>query len=208
MSPQNVDTKHYGVDWACSRVGKRARFSLSIIAASVCTIVLAGCSSRSTMREAVITDTRHGISTSTITRREPKVPGQLLLRGEPEPNCAFRPIGVPDNALIAKLEYERRCYQNAELTVRHRVQALQVSLSGTIRYRSRYVEPDCEFNPIGLGDTADTVQDNSPTSKLEYERRCYQKAEATMRRRLELMEISVAKRMRHRHNQARNRNSQ
>jgi hypothetical protein len=104
--------------------------------------------------------------------------------------------------LTARLEYERRCFQEAELTTRHRAQALQASASTTAgRW---YNEPDCEFKPIGLGDTVDTVSDNTPTAKLEYERRCYQQAEMTMRRRLQQLQISVLKRMRHRHNHSLN----
>jgi hypothetical protein len=52
-------------------------------------------------------------------------------------------------------------------------------------------KPDCTFREIGLGDT---VQDAAEAGrqKLEYERRCYRRAEMQVRARLRRLQASVA----------------
>jgi hypothetical protein len=185
------------VDLVCSRVGKLTPFPASMVPIALCAAVLVGCSGPSVVRE------RPHLATTT---RASQVPNRPIALRQSEPKCEFKPISLgdtaPNNSLTARLEYERRCFQQAELAMRHRAQALQISARETTRHPNN--EPDCEFKPIGLGDTVDTVSDNSPTAKLEYERRCYQEAELTMRRYLRQLQISALKRTRHRHNHPQN----
>jgi hypothetical protein len=52
-------------------------------------------------------------------------------------------------------------------------------------------KPDCTFHEIGLGDTmADPAE--AERHKLDYERRCYRRAEMQVRARLRRLQASVA----------------
>jgi len=196
-SLQKTEMRFRMADLTGSRHSKLTPLSVLMIPIALCAVVLAGCSGASTVRE------RPYLATTT---RASGVPNRPLALRESEPKCEFKPISVgdtaPNNSLTARLEYERQCFREAELKTRRRAQALQASASKTTGHGNN--EPDCEFKPIGLGDTVDTVPDNSPTVKLEYERRCYQQAEMTTRRRLQQLQLSGLKRMRHRHNRSQN----
>jgi hypothetical protein len=56
---------------------------------------------------------------------------QALLQGPPKPHCEFHEIGLGDTVTDAtesarlKLNYERRCYRQAEMRARVRLQRLQ-----------------------------------------------------------------------------------
>jgi hypothetical protein len=197
VSLQEADAEFPAAGFLRLQPSKLRWFSVSIVPMALCATALAGCSSRSTLRDTpeltVITRAAHPLTQPFPVRLS-------------EPKCEFTPnnVGgaVPNNSQSVKLEFERRCYQDAELTLRRRMQAMPVSVNKTARLR--YNEPDCEFKPIGLGDTVDTVPDNSLTAKLEYERRCYRDAESAIRRRLQQMQISLIKRARHRHNHSQN----
>jgi len=52
-------------------------------------------------------------------------------------------------------------------------------------------KPDCTFHEIGLGDTVSDAADEG-WRKLEYERRCYRKAEMRVRARLQRLQDSIA----------------
>jgi hypothetical protein len=190
---QEADTEFHAVGFWCLPASKLRWFSVSLVPMALCATVLAGCGSRLTLRAT---------PELTVRTRAAHLPTRPSLVRLSEPKCEFKPLGVgnvaPNNSPTTKLEQERRCYQDAELTLRRRVQAIQVSVNRTAGLQ--YNEPDCEFKPIGLGDTVDTVSDNSLTAKLEYERRCYRDAETTKRRRLQQLQISLFKRARHRHN--------
>jgi hypothetical protein len=196
VSLQQADAEFPAVGFLYLQPGKLRWFSVSFVPMALCATLLWGCSSRSTLRDT---------PELTVRTRAAYLSTRPFLVRLSEPKCEFKPTGaenvVPNNSPTTKLEYERRCYQKAELTLRRRVQALQVSVN---RPAGLHNEPDCEFKPIGLGDTVDTVQDNSLTAKLEYERRCYRDAETTMRRRLQQLQISFFKRARHRHNHSQN----
>jgi hypothetical protein len=53
------------------------------------------------------------------------------------------------------------------------------------------VKPDCTFHEIGLGDTVPDPAE-AERHKLEYERRCYRRAEMRVRARLRRLQASVA----------------
>jgi hypothetical protein len=56
------------------------------------------------------------------------------------------------------------------------------------------VKPDCAFHEIGLGDTVPDPAE-AERHKLEYERRCYRRAEMRVRARLRRLQASVAAEM-------------
>jgi hypothetical protein len=148
VSLQEADAEFPAVGFLCFQLGKLRWSSVSIVSMALCATVLAGCSSSSTLRDT---------PELTVRTRAAHLPTRPFLVRLSEPKCEFKPIGVgnvaPNNSPPTKLEYERRCYQDAELTLRRRVQAIQVSVNRT--GGPRYNEPDCEFKPIGLGDCID-----------------------------------------------------
>jgi hypothetical protein len=56
-------------------------------------------------------------------------------------------------------------------------------------------KPDCEFHEIGLGDTMPDAAE-AGRRKLDYERRCYRRAEMQMRARLQRLQAAVAESLR------------
>jgi hypothetical protein len=70
---------------------------------------------------------------SQAERAEPGLcrPDRALLAPQPAPDCAFRRSHLktmdPDFWARLKIEYERECYQNAEMVVRHRLRLLQAA---------------------------------------------------------------------------------
>jgi hypothetical protein len=59
-------------------------------------------------------------------------PDPALLAPQPAPDCGFERSNLktldPDGWARLKLEYERKCYQNAEKTVRERLRRLQAAM--------------------------------------------------------------------------------
>ena len=60
-------------------------------------------------------------------------PGRALLAPQPVPDCGFGRSDLqtldPEQWTRLKLEYERKCYQNAEKAVRERLRLLQDATS-------------------------------------------------------------------------------
>ena len=56
-------------------------------------------------------------------------------------------------------------------------------------------KPDCAFHDIGLGDTLPNAAE-AGHRKLDYERRCYRRAEMQMRARLRRLQAAVAESIR------------
>jgi hypothetical protein len=58
-------------------------------------------------------------------------PDRALLAPQPAPDCGFGSFSLktldPDQWARLKLEYERKCYQNAEKIVRERLRLLQAA---------------------------------------------------------------------------------
>jgi len=56
-------------------------------------------------------------------------------------------------------------------------------------------KPDCAFHEIGLGDTVPNAAE-AAHRQLDYERRCYRRAEMQMRARLQRLQAAVAESIR------------
>jgi hypothetical protein len=109
---------HSGIHWL------RIPRLLSVVA----TIALAGCVQHSTEPVSLQEPARAGY---TPVRSEPLLcrPKPALLVPPPAPDCAFRRQALktmdPDEFSRLKVEYELKCYQNAERSVRQRLRQLQ-----------------------------------------------------------------------------------
>jgi hypothetical protein len=115
--------------------------SMALISATT----VAGCARNPAQRD--FNPLRHEVNTASVLTRagthkhfEPRRYGELrihlpdaaLLAPQPAPDCDFKGADVEavDAAELKrlKLEYERRCYQNAEKAVRERLRLLQASI--------------------------------------------------------------------------------
>jgi hypothetical protein len=107
--------------------------------ALACALALAGCARDAAKREA-----RHEIGADAVRRParvhdnpeqhqradlRNRLPDAALLSPQPTPDCEFKGANVEtmDASELARLkvEYERRCYQNAEKVARDRLGVLQ-----------------------------------------------------------------------------------
>ena len=107
------------------RLGLAAR--LSTVCALGCAIAVSGCAPGSALPEPGSGPASPTISGAQICRPDP-----ALLAPQPAPDCGFERSNLktldPDGWARLKLEYERKCYQNAEKTVRERLRRLQAAM--------------------------------------------------------------------------------
>lgn len=111
--------------------------TLLTISVMACATTVAGCARNPAQRE--LHAVRHEVRAVPIhfdphryadlrIRRPPAA----LLAPQPPPDCEFKGAGDeavdPTTLARLKLEYERRCYQNAEKAVRERLRLLQASV--------------------------------------------------------------------------------
>jgi hypothetical protein len=90
-----------------------------LAAVALCAFALAGCAST---------------QTQPLSTAEVRLPEPALLRPPRAPNCEAKAQPGPSDpaAERAKLDYERQCYQHAELIVRDRLERLQGAVGETI----------------------------------------------------------------------------
>ena len=114
-----------GASGSVRRPGLAAR--LSTVCALGCAIAVSGCAPGSALPEP-------GSGPASPTSSEAQIcrPDPALLAPQPAPDCGFERSNLktldPDGWARLKLEYERKCYQNAEKTVRERLRRLQASM--------------------------------------------------------------------------------
>jgi hypothetical protein len=104
---------------------------LLIPAAVACTLAVAGCASHSVFDPKLVSSEpsapEHRRLGPAVHRSE-----RALLAPQPAPDCVFKSPehDAVDADLLArlKLDYERHCYQHAELVVRNRLRLLQASV--------------------------------------------------------------------------------
>ena len=103
-----------------------------ILPAVLCTIALAGCAAQSTDRQSKAGRTH--IATMVDRPTEPRMRriDPALLAPLPAPDCDFTGADIstvdPDQWARLKLDYERRCYKDAEKIARDRLRLLQTSI--------------------------------------------------------------------------------
>lgn len=109
---------HTGINWL------RVPRWLSVVAA----IALAGCVQHST-EPVSLQETGQAGYTPVHSDAQLCRPKPALLVPPPAPDCAFRRQALktmdPDEFARLKVEYELKCYQNAERSVRQRLRLLQ-----------------------------------------------------------------------------------
>jgi Protein of unknown function (DUF3551) len=181
----------------------------------------------SAMRPAAAT----GISVRSGARTFVPLPDQALLTPPPQFDCTFktslddasgRPQASPtraqadpgiDAALLIGLDYERQCYQHAEMILRNRLRHLQAAVGKTIKAADQSKQPveiqlpdrallaqplefDCEFKTTSLDGRAQPTETGGSTDSalritLDYERQCYQHAEMILRERLQRLQAAT-----------------
>ncbi len=111
-----------GASGPVRRPGLAAR--LSTVCALGCAIAVSGCAPGSALPEA---GSGPALAEAQICRPDP-----AFLAPQPAPDCGFERSNLktldPDGWARLKLEYERKCYQNAEKTVRERLRRLQAAM--------------------------------------------------------------------------------
>jgi hypothetical protein len=111
-------------------IWRRMARSASLCAAACAAAALCGCAPSSTDIES-----RHEASqASTIIGEHPELtcrPDRALLVAPHAPDCSFGRSDLktldPDQWARLKVEYERKCYQNAERAVRDKLRRLQAA---------------------------------------------------------------------------------
>lgn len=107
-----------------------ARFST--LCALGCAMAVSGCAPGSVQSESR-PDPMHAAATP-LTSSEAHMcrPDRALFAPQPAPDCGFGRSNLktldPDRWARLKLEYERRCYKNAEKIVRERLRLLQAAI--------------------------------------------------------------------------------
>jgi len=102
---------------------------LSTLCALGCAMAVSGCAPGSAQLESRPAPI-HAAAASPTEARMCR-PERALLAPQPAPDCGFGRSNLktldPDQWTRLKLEYERKCYQNAEKIVRERLRLLQVA---------------------------------------------------------------------------------
>jgi hypothetical protein len=147
QSPPITDDPGSGVPEFLLRLADVSSFAPTLLTISVisCVTTGAGCARNPAQRD--FNPVRHEVSAAPVLTRtrtheyfESRRYGELrihrpdaaLLAPQPAPDCEFKGADVeavdPAELNRLKLEYERRCYQNAETAVRERLRLLQASI--------------------------------------------------------------------------------
>ncbi len=105
---------------------------LSTLCALGCAMAVSGCAPGSVQSE-VKPDPMHAAAAPTLTNSEVQMcrPDRALFAPQPAPDCGFGRSKLrtldPEQWAYLKLEYERRCYKNAEKVARERLRRLQAA---------------------------------------------------------------------------------
>jgi len=96
------------------------------LAASIAAVLLAGCAQSSAPESGEATQAALRQADAAICRPDP-----ALLAPQSAPDCVFHRAELktidPDQWARLKIEYERQCYQNAERSVRERLNRLSAA---------------------------------------------------------------------------------
>jgi hypothetical protein len=97
-----------------------------------CAMALSGCSPGSAQLESKPEPINAAAASPTSSAAQTCRPDRALLAPQPAPDCGFGSFSLktldPDQWARLKLEYERKCYQNAEKIVRERLRRLQAAM--------------------------------------------------------------------------------
>ena len=99
-----------------------------------CALDLGDCDEEPVARPAAATRTAKAGSAG---KAPALLPDRALLAPQSPPNCEFKGTGAGEEALRAKLDYERQCYRHAELIVRNRLRLLQDAVEDAIKVAKR-----------------------------------------------------------------------
>jgi len=103
---------------------------LSTLCPLGCAMAVAGCAPGSVHSESG-PDPMHAAATPTSSEAPMCRPDRALFAPQPAPDCGFGRSNLktldPDRWARLKLEYERKCYRNAEKIVRERLRQLQTA---------------------------------------------------------------------------------
>jgi hypothetical protein len=181
---------------------------LLIPSAVSCTLAVAGCASQSVSPEPRLVSSapsapEHRRFGPAIHRSD-----RALLASQRAPDCEFKSPerDAVDADLLArlKLDYERHCYQQAEMLVRNRLRLLQNSATSpsepaanagvakgvplpSPQLLEHQSKPNCEIPP------SDPLPGAMPErAQLIYERECYKNAETVVRTKLQLLQDAIA----------------
>jgi hypothetical protein len=136
---------------ACTRASSRSAFGyvrpgarnsdrgpllaarLFILCALGCAMALSGCAPGSAQLESKPEPVLAAAASPTISAAPICRPDRALLAPQPAPDCGFAWSNLktldPDQWARLKLEYERKCYQNAEKIARERLRQLQAAIT-------------------------------------------------------------------------------
>jgi hypothetical protein len=96
-------------------------------------MLLSGCAPGSAQLESKPEPIHAAAASPTISAAPMCRPDRALLAPQPAPDCGFAWSNLktldPDQWARLKLEYERKCYQNAEKIARERLRQLQAAIA-------------------------------------------------------------------------------
>jgi len=102
---------------------------LSTLCALGCAMAVSGCAPGSAQPESRFEPIHVAAASAINSEAKMCRPGRALLAPQPVPDCGFGRSDLqtldPEQWTRLKLEYERKCYQNAEKAVRERLRLLQ-----------------------------------------------------------------------------------
>ena len=106
---------------------------LFALCAPGCAMVLSGCAPGSAQLEQRPEPVHAAAASPTNSAAKMCRPDHALLAPQPAPDCGFGGFDLktmdPDQWARLKLEYERKCYQNAEKIARERLRQLQAAMT-------------------------------------------------------------------------------
>jgi hypothetical protein len=106
------------------------------LSAILCALALAGCASHSAQRELKAYPTHADAPPHRHPEPRIRQADRALFALQPAPNCEYKGSDLdtvdPDLWPRLKLDFERRCYQHAEMIARNRLRLLQTSARGGV----------------------------------------------------------------------------
>jgi len=114
------------------------------LSAILCALSLVGCASHSAQQELKAYPTHADAPPHRHPEPRIRQADRALFAPQPAPNCEYKGSDLdtvdPDVWPRLKLDFERRCYQHAEMIARNRLRLLQTSARGGVEpapHRSR-----------------------------------------------------------------------
>ena len=125
------------LDFGTTPWGRRSIVGrLLSLSAILWALALSGCASHSVQRDLKAYPTHADAPPHRHPEPRARQAERVLLAPQPAPNCEYRGSDLdtvdPDLWARLKLDFERRCYQHAEMIARNRLRLLQTSARGGV----------------------------------------------------------------------------